>query len=418
MAGTGKRCHFNLCISKFQSPGAYVRYTGPTRETSTKVSSLIDPGDSNHRIRFTHYGGPTGIYISGLGGPACGDLYYKIYYGEGPVLPDDLDYETELNNTAFNKTETGFDLAVTAYQAVAGCVLGQAGKKGGMLDGLHSAIPGWNDYITDEVTESPAYLVGQVACGMAFPYATTIRDFSAELMRGEYEGAALQSVGFLGPVRTLLGTTDVIPLFIAKNVAKNPQKINSGQEIMSHLWRHGIYHTELPAIEKAAMLDKAFDGAATRLSGQGVADDVIAAVYENNGNIAKTLKAGARADNGKARWLEEGWTEQEAINAGRKSATGWKHIVEDHVRDGAYTDISKNDFAAAFDPTGTNYRNAETIQELIMDCVMNGKVNPSKPIEYYKKVTDTKAIRVIIGDNGYIRTAYPMKISEVPIPLP
>ncbi len=114
------------------------------------------------------------------------------------------------------------------------------------------------------MTESPAYLVGQVACGIAFPYATTIRDFSAELLRGEYEGAALQSVGFLGPVRTLLGTTDVIPLFIAKNVAKIPQKIDSGQEIMSLPWRQGIYHTELPAAEKVAMLDKAFDGVATR----------------------------------------------------------------------------------------------------------------------------------------------------------
>ena len=68
-----------------------------------------------------------------------------------------------------------------------------------------------------------------------------------------------------------------------------------------------IKHTELPAIEKVAMLDKAFDGAATRLNGQGVADDVIAGIYENNGNIAKTLKGGARSD-GNVIWLEQGLT--------------------------------------------------------------------------------------------------------------
>jgi len=293
-------------------------------------------------------------------------------------------------------------------------VLGQAGKKGGYLDSVHSAIPGWNDYINDDVTESPAYRVGQVACGIAFPYATTIRDFSAELLRGEYEGAALQSVGFLGPVRTILGTTDVIPLFIAKNVAKNPQKIDSGQEIMSHLWKQGIYHTDLPAIEKAAMLDKAFDGAATRLNGQGVADDVIAGVYENNGNIAKTLKAGARTDNGKTIWLEKGLTKSDAGLTGKK-ASGWMHIEEERIGGGAYDDLSKNQFAAAFDPSGTNYQDAASIQNLIIDCAKTGvpHPNPAKNM-IYMKVTDTKAIGVAVSKNGYIITAFPESVSKLP----
>jgi len=304
----------------------------------------------------------------------------------------------------------GYDLAVTAYQAAAGCALGQAGKKGGYLDNVHSAIPGWSSAISDDVTESPAYLVGQVACGIAFPEVTLARDFIADVARGDGIGAALDSVGYLGKVRGLLETTSAIPVFIAKT----PQEVNAGNRVMNDLWRMGIYHTELPAVEKTAMLNKAFDGAATRLSGQGITDDVIAGVYEHNGDITRTLKAGERADNGKVLWLEQGWTEQEAQNAGRNSATGWKHIVEDHIKDGEYTTPAKNQFANAFDPTGTNYRDAESIQNLIIDCVKNGNVNPSKPVEYYKKVTDTYAIEVIIGDNGYIRTAHPIELTRVP----
>lgn len=182
-------------------------------------------------------------------------------------------------------------------------MLGQAGKKGGYLDSVHSAIPGWSSAINDDVTESPAYLVGQVACGMAFPYATLARDFTADVLRGGGIGAALDLLGYLGTVRNILGTTSVIPSFIAKN----PQKIDSGQEIMSYLWRQGIYHTELPAIQKVAMLDMAFYRVATRLSWQGVADDVIAAVHESGGNRGKTIHIVESETPGvRYLWLEEG----------------------------------------------------------------------------------------------------------------
>ncbi len=55
---------------------------------------------------------------------------YVIFYGDGPVFSEG-DYETVLNNTAFNASATGYDIAVLAYQAAAGCGLGQAGKGGG-----------------------------------------------------------------------------------------------------------------------------------------------------------------------------------------------------------------------------------------------------------------------------------------------
>lgn len=254
------------------------------------------------------------------------------------------------------------------------------------------------------MTESPAYLVGQVACGMAFPYATLARDFSADLLRGDYTGAALNSLGYLGTVRNILGTTSVIPSFIAKN----PQKIDSGQEIMSYLWRQGIYHTELPAMQKVAMLDKAFDGAATRLSVQGVADDVIAGIYENNGNIVRTLKA-TKSETGTVRtiWLEEG-----KLGSAEGSTTwirdaeggsGWVHIRNNHVVNPGGNEFSR--YGTKYTDTDPNYE--ENIRVLIMDAARDGiEFHQPKAIWRTYTVPDSggRILKVLTGDNGYIVT--------------
>jgi hypothetical protein len=137
--------------------GPYVSYTRDTGQVSAMVSNLVVP-DGSHYLKFNHTGGPIGISIIPVASTACGDLTYKVYYGAGPAFSEDYN-ATELENNEFNATETGYDLAVLGYQAIAGCVLGQAGKKGGMLDGLHSIIPGWSAAINDDVTESPAYLI-------------------------------------------------------------------------------------------------------------------------------------------------------------------------------------------------------------------------------------------------------------------
>lgn len=212
-------------------------------------------------------------------------------------------------------------------------------------------------------------------------------------------------------MRAYLGSSNVIPALIAKS----PQEVNAGNRVMSDLWRMGIYHTELPAAEKVPILDKAFDGAATRLEGQGVADDVIAGVYEHNGDITRTLDAGARSD-GKVIWLEQGLTKTEANQIGKRSF-GWKHIAEDHIIDSDYTDISKNQFAGAFDPSGTNYRNAASIQNLIIDGAKNGMPDPTDAMVLYKKVTDTHALKIVLESDGSIKTAYPKLLSQIPISL-
>lgn len=265
-----------------------------------------------------------------------------------------------------------------------------AGREKGRNAGWYaSLIPGWSNAIRDDVTESAEYMVGHVACGIAFPYASLARDFSADMMRGDYAGAALQSLGYLGSVRNIFATTDVIPAFIAKH----PQKVDSGLEIMNHLWRQGIYHLELPLATKVGMLDNAFEGAVTRLNGQGVADDVVVAVYERGGNLGKTMRAGERSD-GKIVWLEEG-----------TSKWGWQHIVEGH----------KSQITTKFGP-----KTDQEIQNMIYNTMISPDQVITKPgieYQYIKMYTDVsgnlKEFSVIVSDMtggiglGNVVTAHP-----------
>jgi hypothetical protein len=174
--------------------------------------------------------------------------------------------------------------------------------------------------------------------------------------------------------------------------------------------KEGVFTDEIGAIKKV-YASEVVDKLTTQADIAAVST-----IVKKNGNVGQTIEVARRSDDSSVLWLEQGMTKTEA-NAFGKTATGWKHIEEDHIKDLAYTDISKNEFAAAFDPTGTNYRDTQSIQNLIIDCAKNGKPDPKNPIVYYKKVTSDKAIMVIIGSNGYIRSAYPIKISRVPVLL-
>ena len=196
-----------------------VDYTGTTGSVEAPVSSVRV---SSGVLKINHAGGTIGIRNKAYSSSSCcGDVIYQIYYGDGPLTRDgELDYSSALHNDAFDFNQSGYDLAVTAYQAAAGCVLGQAGRDGGLLDSAHSLIPGWSSAINDDVTNSPAYLVGQVACGMAFPEVTLARDFISDVARGDGIGATLDSLGYLGTVKNFLGESPVITSFLEKNTNK------------------------------------------------------------------------------------------------------------------------------------------------------------------------------------------------------
>jgi hypothetical protein len=270
-------CTFELyAYQNYYSSGPWVTYTNGS-QVSSMVSTLVVPGDSNHALKFNHTGGPIGISIIPVSSQACGSLTYKLYYSDGPVFRDnEYDFLNELNNDDFNATELGYDLAVTAYQAAAGCVLGQAGQKGGYLDSIHSAIPGWNSAINDDVTESPAYLVGHVACAIALPEITLARDFTADVLRGDLAGASLNSLGYLGPVKTILKNSDMIPAFLIKN-SKNVQ---APTKLTKYLVDNGLIGASQD--EAIGIMDKVFAGSASRLidPAKNTADDLVNAALK------------------------------------------------------------------------------------------------------------------------------------------
>ena len=157
---------------------------------------------------------------------------------------------------------------------------------------------------------------------------------------------------------------------------------------------------------KVALLDEAFLGLGTRVvrAADGVTADDVLVLLDSTKKLKPTQIYRVIKRDTSTVWLEEG-----------SSSGGWKHIFERHIKD--YTNKDINQFADAFDPTGTNYRDAESIQNLIRDCVRYGTGDPNNPGSYYLRVTSEKAIHVFVGSNSFIETAYPMDIARVPVPL-
>jgi hypothetical protein len=231
--------------------GMQVDYNNPGGSSEVPVSSVRV---SSGVLKINHAGGTIGVrnkaYTSSS---CCGDVIYRIYYGDGPLFPDnDTAYYSDLNNDQFNATQTGYDLAVTAYQAAAGCVLGQAGRDGGLLDSAHSLIPGWSSAINDDVTNSPAYLVGQVACGMAFPEVTLARDFIADVARGDGIGATLDSLGYIGPVSNLLKENTVLATYFGKNAGRD---VEASHELIATLQKEGLTYGDMWAADRYVVND-------------------------------------------------------------------------------------------------------------------------------------------------------------------
>jgi PKD repeat protein len=216
--------------------GMYVVDHDATGVTETQVQ--------NRRIasgvlKINTLGGPVGVYNRHYTNPTCGDVHYRIYYGNGALNRTPGLYTTSLENNEFNMTQLGYDAAVTAYEAALGCVLGQAGKKGSYIEKNLGSLSGYGSFLNDDVTESPAYLFGHVACAIAFPEIAAVRDFSADLYRGDLFGAALNSLGFVGRFKTAFqgaeGTAE-----IAAFVERNAGNADEAKDFFMSLDRMGI----------------------------------------------------------------------------------------------------------------------------------------------------------------------------------
>ncbi|AKB73460.1 hypothetical protein MSLAZ_0199 [Methanosarcina lacustris Z-7289] len=282
---------------------------------------------------------------------------------------------------------------------VLGAVFGECGIEGGSLAG----------FVDSEISSSAYYLVGWIGFSLV-PVAGAVadaRDAVQALINGDELGAALNAAGAFSGIGDGVKTGAALSLFLVKY----PSKLNDVQKVVVPLLKYVPLNQA-----KKVVLDALFDNAATRLVnkyGEVIIADLIV-VAEKNGNLEKTIGV-VKSEAGRVVWLEEGITEAEAKVLGKKPA-GWKHIFEDHIK--SYNSIDGNDFAKKFDPSGSNYRNEESIQNLIHEGVAKGTMDSSTGIYYYDVAPDCdKVLRVVVGSNGYIVTAYPFEKVRVPISL-
>ncbi len=323
----------------------------------------------------------------------------EFEYGTDPFSPDTDGDGLRDNVDPDPLTPAASDdinLAKIAREVLAGAVFGETGLPDGSFYWL----------VGEETASSPYYMVGWIgfSCLPVVGGIADIRDAVQAILNGDAIGAAMNAAGAIPGPGDGVKITGAIVCYTGKFPWKARELgVLLSKELLG----------SLPDTIKLQVWDLLFDGAGSRLVRGEIGAGDVAKVIEQNGNIERTLNAVKRAD-GKVFWLEEG-----------TESTGWLHIFNRRIKN--YNDVSKegNQFAYAFDRHGTNYRDAESIQNLIYACVKNGVKDPDD-FAYYMKVTDEHAIKVVHGrtvvlpdgtikESGYIITAYPVSIDEVPV---
>ena len=160
------------------------------------------------------------------------------------------------------------------------------------------------------------------------------------------------------------------------------------------------------ADETIKVLRKAHgDEVIDRLLVNGITENELKVVYNQRGNLAKTLEVIKRGD-GKVFWLEKGklGTAKGTVLGTVKDigGSGWIHLKNNHV---VYKDV--NNFADVF---GEVYRDGSRIKELIMDGAKYGQKVNNDGVYHYVEPNSGKILLLVIGNNGYIVTAYPLKV--------
>jgi hypothetical protein len=258
----------------------------------------------------------------------------------------------------------------------------------------------------EENHDNVYYLIGSSLSGIAL--FGDIRDAGVYISQGDKQMALVCLIGLVPTGGDGAKFMTKFGKGLAGHSAESAAKISSDLEYRC-LAVGAIRESGTSEVEKVALLDELFLGLGTRVvrAGDGVtADDVLDLVGDETKKLTPTKTMRVTKRDAITIWLEEG-----------TDVGGWRHIFNRHIKD--YSDVSDkgNQFAAAFDPTGTNYRDAESIQNLIFDCIKQGTEDSNAPGHYYLRVTSEKAVRVVVGGNGFIETAHPMDVNKVPIPI-
>ncbi|MFA5267441.1 MAG: PKD domain-containing protein [Methanoregula sp.] len=212
--------------------GMHIAYNNPYGLSDRQVTTVRY---TTGILKIVHGGGPIRMYNRPVTGRACGAVSYKMVYTDGPLFGDpNMDYYRKLNNDAYALANPLDQME--RYRAAAGCVLGQAGKKGNFVEQNLGSIPGYDFFLGEDTTESAAYFIGHVACSIPFVEVTSVRDVAACLYVGDDLGALLNSLGGLGKFKNVLTESGVLASFMEKNVGKT----EIAKDIFTNLERNGL----------------------------------------------------------------------------------------------------------------------------------------------------------------------------------
>jgi len=305
----------------------------------------------------------------------------EVSYGTDPFnpdtdfdgIPDSIDPEPLIPQTA----SPGPNALEIGRAIILGAVFGEAGIEGSGMN-----------WLVGDIASSPYYLVGWIGFSIipVVGAVADIRDAVQAFINGDELGAALNAAGAIPGIGDIAKVSGTIGLFITKY----PGKISDSAKALVKYLKYADEATKLNA------LDTIYDGAATALKKGDITADDIFKVVESNGDIGKTLGIVKRSD-GNVIWLEEGLTEAEAKAMG-KTPTGWKHVWEKHGID----------FDSKF-----GVSTEDGIQNYIYDSIKYGIKETIPPefgggIKYIYEAQPGKKMVTIVGDNGYIVTAYPI----------
>ncbi|WP_292386594.1 hypothetical protein [Methanoculleus sp. UBA430] len=245
------------------------------------------------------------------------------------------------------------------------------------------------------------YLAGWVASGVLV--IGDLRDIAATISRGDLVGTGLNLAALIPGY----GDAAKVAAVVGKFVLKHPELLKPAMVLLV-----GVAPYTDEAAEAINAIRKAHgDEVIDRLLINGITEDELKVVVRSNGNLLRTLAVVKRAD-GKVIWLEEGKLGTAAGATSwvydKEGGTGWIHIVNNHI-------INPNS-GNQFLPLGEQYVNRDLIKDLILDCAKTGTMDPRSSIRYWKKIDEEHFLLVVIGDNGYLRTAYPLSVSKGKVP--
>ena len=316
----------------------------------------------------------------------------EFEYGTDPFNPDtdgdglrdgaDPDPLTPAASGAINLAKIGREI-------LAGAVFGETGLPDGSFYWL----------VGEETASSPYYMVGWIgfSCLPVVGGIADIRDAVQAILNGDPVGAAMNAAGAIPGPGDGIKITGAIACYTGKFPWKARELgILLSKELLG----------PLPDTIKIQVWDLLFDGAGSRLVRGEIGAGDAAKVIDQGGDLERTLSVIKRAD-GKVFWLEEGklgTAKGEILGTvyDGKGGSGWIHIQNNHI----YYH-GTNDFKKAF---GDAYTDENAIKTLIEDGAKYGQKIDDNGVYHYVEPISGKILLLIIGSNGYIVTAYPLRV--------